>query len=228
MPDNVHIVVRGETLTSIAKKHSVTTTTLLMLNPSLRKNPNHIIPGMAIIIRGTGNSLDPRISKMVFNGEKLNIYSISDRLVVSYSAISGLPPHAPHLAQLIAKGRKDLNVDVDYTQSKYQNVNGAGPIPEDTYKLKLKLNMPYDKSKAAGDGAGWGEGGWILTESLTGKLDNFFGGRYGFFLHHDGGAKGTSGCIGIRKAKDMKQLKALLSRAQMKGQQIVPIEVKYK
>jgi hypothetical protein len=40
-----------------------------------------------------------------------------------------------------------------------------------------------------------------------GKLGNYFGGRYGFFLHHDGGAIGTSGCIGLKKAKDMKELK---------------------
>jgi L,D-peptidoglycan transpeptidase YkuD (ErfK/YbiS/YcfS/YnhG family) len=61
-----------------------------------------------------------------------------------------------------------------------------------------------------------------------GKLGNYFGGRYGFFLHHDGGAIGTSGCIGLKKAKDMKELKNLLQRAQMKGQKSVPIEVKYK
>jgi LysM repeat protein len=228
MAGDVYIVVKGDTLSTISKKHRVSTSDLIMLNPSLRKNPNLIFPGMPIVIGGASIQ-DPRISKMSFDGKALNIYSVNkNRLMVSYPAMSGLPPNAPHLAELIKNGRKDLDIKVDYTQSKYQNVKDAGPILEDTYVLPLNPNMPYDKSKAAGDGAGWGEGGWILTESFFGKLDNYFGGRYGFFLHHDGGARGTSGCIGLKKAEDMKRLKILLQRAQTKGQKSVPIEVKYK
>ncbi len=228
MADNVYTVVKGDILSSIAKNHGVSTSDLVMLNPSESKNPNLIFPGMPIVIR-RANIHDHRTSKMSFDGEVVNIYSVNvNRLIVSYPAISGLPPDAPHLEELIKNGRKDLNIKVDYTQSKYQNVKDAGPIQEDTYVLPLKPNMPYDKSNASGDGAGWGEGGWILTESFFGKIGNYFGGRYGFFLHHDGGAKGTSGCIGLKKATDMKSLKNLLQRAQMKGQKSVPIEVKYK
>ncbi len=228
MLDDVYIVVKGDTLLPIAKKHAVSTSDLIILNPSLNKNPNLIFPGMPIVI-GHTSIQDPRVSKMSFNGKTLNIYSVNNnRLIASYPAISGLPPNAPHLAELIKKGRKDLDIKVNYTQSKYQNVKDAGPIQEDTYVLPLKPNMPYDKSEAAGDGAGWGEGGWILTESFFGKVGNYFGGRYGFFLHHDGGNRGTSGCIGLKKAEDMKKLKNILQRAQMKGQKSVPIEVTYK
>lgn len=128
---------------------------------------------------------------------------------------------------MIEKGRKDLKIDTDYTEPKYQNVKDVGPIQEDNYTLHLKVNMPYDKSKAAGDGAGWGEGGWILTEYFIAKLGNLFGGRFGFFLHHDGGARGTSGCIGLKSDKDMRKLRNILIKAQTQGQKSVLIEVKY-
>ncbi len=228
MADEVYIVVKGDTLSTIAKKYAVRMSDLIMLNPSLRMNPNLIFPGMPLVV-GETKIEDPRVSKMSYDGKLLNVYSVNNnRLVASFPAISGLPPNAPHLVELIKDGRKDLDIKVDYTQSKYQNVKDAGPIQEDTYVLPLKLNMPYDKSKAAGDGAGWGEGGWILTESFFAKLGNYFGGRYGFFLHHDGGSRGTSGCIGLKKAEDMKMLKNMLQRAHTKGQKSVPIEVKYK
>ncbi|MBD1558023.1 LysM peptidoglycan-binding domain-containing protein [Vibrio sp. S9_S30] len=228
MTDGVYIVAKGDTLTSIAKKHGVDISKIIELNPSLRGHPNKIYPGMAIVVKGL-KTQDPRISKMTFNGKKFNVYSIEkNRLVASYPAISGLPPNAPYLAQLIKQGREELNLDTDYTQSKYQNIKDAGPIQEDTYLLPLRSNMPYDKSNSAGDGAGWGEGGWILTESFIGKLGNFFGGRFGFFLHHDGGSRGTAGCIGLKNAKDIRQLKGLLQKAQKKGQKSVPIEVDYK
>lgn len=93
--------------------------------------------------------------------------------------------------------------------------------------LQLKPSMPYDKSAAAGDGAGWGVGGWILTENFMAKLGNVFGGRFGFFLHHDGGARGTSGCIGLRSGKDMRAIKELLVRAQQQGQESDLLEVRY-
>jgi hypothetical protein len=85
--------------------------------------------------------------------------------------------------------------------------------------------MPYDKTAA--DSGGWGEGGWILTEHFMAKLGNLFGGRFGFFLHNDGGAPGTSGCIGVKSVPDMQALKRRLIAAQAGGQESVLIEVKY-
>jgi len=43
-----------------------------------------------------------------------------------------------------------------------------------------------------------------------------------------GGDYRTSGCIGLKSRKDMKQLKNILIRSQKKGQQKILIEVKYK
>jgi len=88
--------------------------------------------------------------------------------------------------------------------------------------------MPYDKSKAAGDGAGWGEGGWILTEHLLGKnWEIYLVEGLVFLLHHDGGSRGTSGCIGLNNEKDFKALKDFLVKAQAQGQESVLIKVKY-
>ena len=228
MSDGFHVVVKGENLSIIAKKYKVTVGTLTRLNPVLRKNINVIYPGMLIRISDKIQPADARISRMIFDGKKLSIYSVNnDRVIASYTAISGLPANAPHLKELIGEGRKDLDSSTDYTFPKYQNVKDAGPIQEDNYTLILKANMPYDKSQSAGDGAGWGEGGWILTEHFMAKVGNLFGGRFGFFLHHDGGNRGTSGCIGLKMAEDMKQLKNMLIKAQAQGQKSVLIEVVY-
>ncbi len=224
----MHIVVRGENLSAIAKKYSLSLGKLIYLNPFLKNNPNLIYPGMVLRISDIINISDARISRILFNGKTLTVYSMySDRTVAAYPAVSGLPPNAPHLAELIKKGREDLDIEIDYTLSKHQNVKDAGPIPEDNYALPLRPGMPYDKSKAAGDGAGWGEGGWMLVEHLWAKLGNIFGGRFGFFLHHDGGAVGTSGCIGLKQSEDIVKLKIILIKAQSKGQNIVPVKVKY-
>ncbi len=238
--DSAYIVVKGDNLSSIAMKHGMSTGELLILNPRLRQNPHEIHPGMAIQIR-RANIQDPRISQMSFDGKALKVYSISNnQLIASYPAISGLPPHSRTVERLIEKGREDLDVKIDYTQPQYQDVKDAGPIPEGRYTLRLRPGMRYDKSHVHNDNlhvrtvrdepstAGWGEGGWLLTESLFGQLDIYLGGRHGFFLHHDGGNRGTSGCIGLEKAGDIKNLRHRLQRAQMKGQQTVLIEVKYK
>jgi len=186
MSDNFHVIQKGENLSVIAKKYGITLGKLITLNPVVMKNPNIIYPGMSIRVSSKIKVTDARISRMLFDGKKLSIYSVkNDHSIAEYPAISGLPPNAPHLAELIKKGRKNLNIDTDYTKPKYQNVKDVGPIQEDSYTLFLKADMPYDKSKAAGDGAGWGEGGWILTEHVFAKMGNLFGGRFGFFLHHD-------------------------------------------
>ncbi len=183
MSDVVHTVVQGETLSIIANKYKTTVGALIDLNPSLRKNPNLIFPKMSLKISNQTVPLEARILNMVFNGRVLRVYSVkNNKPVASYDAISGLPPNAPRLKELIQKGRKDLSADTNYTLPKYQNVRDAGPIQEDGYMLQLKPSMPYDKSAAAGDGAGWGVGGWILTENFMAKLGNVFGGRFGFFF----------------------------------------------
>lgn|GEM_PF-5021726 len=72
-----------------------------------------------------------------------------------------------------------------------------------------------------------GEGGWFLQEAFFARLDNWWGGRFDFFLHHDGGNPGTGGCIGLKNAKGMKKLKNMLIRAHTLGQKSVLIEVRY-
>ena len=228
MSDNVHVIAKGENLHIIAKKYGISLVKIIALNPVLKENPDIIYPGMSIIISDEIKANDARISRLLFNGKTLSIYSIkNDRILAEYPAISGLPANAPRLAELIAEGRKDLKISTDYTKPIFQNKKDAGPIQEDNYTLSLKADMPYDKSKAAGDGAGWGEGGWILTEHLLAKMGNLFGGRFGFFIHHDGGSRGTSGCIGLNNEKDFKALKDFLVKAQVQGQKSVLIKVKY-
>ncbi|MCB2262469.1 MAG: LysM peptidoglycan-binding domain-containing protein [Candidatus Thiosymbion ectosymbiont of Robbea hypermnestra] len=230
MSDNSHVVVKGENLSVIAGKYGITLAKLMQLNPELRRNPHLIIPGMEIRVSDQVDAVDAlKISRMVFNGKKLSIYSMNkDQILAAYLAISGLPPNANRLARLIEAGRKDLKIDTDYTKPEYQNVKDAGPIPEGDYGLRLKPNMPYDKSVATGDDRGWGEGGWILQEGFLARLDDWWGGRSGFFLHHDGNPPGTGGCIGLRNAKDMRKLRAMLIRARMLGQRSVLIRVRYK
>ncbi len=228
MDNTTYTVKKGDTLTGIAKKLNITTAKIQALNPPVMKNPNIIYPGMILKISDKPNIKENRISRLVFDGNFLYVHSVeNNKMIYKFNAISGLPPKAPHLAELIKKGRKDLKIDTDYTNSKHQDVSEAGPIQEDDYTLKLKPNMPYDKSKAKGDGAGWGEGGWILTEHFWAKAGNYFGGRFGFFIHHDGGARGTSGCIGLKYANDMKKLKAILIKAYANEQKTVLVQVRY-
>ncbi len=66
-----------------------------------------------------------------------------------------------------------------------------------------------------------------MTENFWGKVGNIFGGRFGFFLHHDGSIPGTSGCIGIREEEDFIRLRSMLVTAEISGQKAVHIEVKY-
>jgi len=225
---SVHIVKDGDNLTVIAKKYAMSLGEILALNPSVRENQNLIHPGMAIKISNKIAVDEVYISRMLFNGNTLTVYGINnDRILAEYPAISGLPPNAPHLAELIEQGRGDLDIEADYTLPRYQNVKDAGPIQEGHYTLPLKQGMSYDKSYAAGDGLGWGEGGWILAEHFWAKVGNIFGGRFGFFLHHDGGARGTSGCIGLKNGEDLKGIKQMLINAHLKGQKSVLVDVKY-
>ncbi|MGD9170176.1 MAG: LysM peptidoglycan-binding domain-containing protein [Candidatus Thiodiazotropha sp.] len=229
MSDTTYIVKKGDNLSGIAKKHRVSVGDIIRLNPSLRKNPDRIVPGMAVKVSKEKVESDPRIAKITFDGKNVRVYSINNgKVIAKYPAISGLPPNAPHLKELIKKGRKDLKVDTDYTKPEHQNVHDAGPIQQDYYTLPLKKNMPFDKSSEADDPPGWGVGGWYLKENFTAKVGNWFGGRHGFFLHHDGGSRGTSGCIGLKHGKDIKELRKYLKKAQEKGQDSVLVEVEYK
>jgi len=237
----VHIVSKGETLSKIAQKYGTSLSQLLSINPALNNNPNMLLPGQPIRIAGNNATLSkveaPKIASptanwialLTFNGKQVTVISFDNnkKIVATYKARSGLPPNAPHLKELIAKGRTDLKVGTDYSQSRHQNVKDAGPIPADTYTLPLVSGMPFDKSASSGDGAGWGVGGWWLREGTLAWLDNYFGGRSGFFLHHDGGSAGTSGCVGIVSGNDMKRLRQILINAQQAGQKAVKVKVTY-
>jgi peptidoglycan hydrolase-like protein with peptidoglycan-binding domain len=196
-----------------------------------------------VVGRGTIASLDQELGQLVgppqaivtvgpfehllFDGKTVSLKAQSGPLVLRVPAISGLPPNAPHLLELIQGGRTDLKASTDYTQAANQDVKDAGPIPEGTYELPLRPGMPYDKSAASTGNAGWGEGGWLLSEGFWDKMGNFFGGRSGFFLHHDGGNPGTSGCVGIKTAADFLEVKRLLVDAQTRGQTKLKIKVDY-
>jgi len=76
-------------------------------------------------------------------------------------------------------------------------------------------------------GKGWGVGGWLLKESFLGRLDDFFGGRSGFFLHHDGGNPGTAGCIGVKRGKNLMNIRGILQDAYAEGQREVEVLIDY-
>ena len=176
--------------------------------------------------------------RLVFNGKSLRWMSPTHLNSLHFKAISGLPATHPKIAALIKEGRKDIKKGVDYTQPTYQDVSDVGPIPQGTYYLNLTGEMKYEKTRA--DGEGWGVGGWRLRNATTlgralsgldAKLKkrgiDMPGARSGFFLHHDGGTKGTSGCIGLSKELDMKSLRAEFQKLYKQGHRRVDILVRY-
>ncbi|WP_257450546.1 LysM peptidoglycan-binding domain-containing protein [Archangium lipolyticum] len=238
-----YTVKKNDTLSGIAAKHGVTLSALLKANPKLNK-ANLIRIGQQINIPAGGKVVKPKVVessggtqktpdqkaawvKMKFDGKTLSILSYkTDRLVLAVPSISGLPAHSKRLRDLITKEKRtDLDLNKDYTGPDSQDVKDAGPIPEDDYSLKLTKTMSFQKTSA--DGQGWGVGGWRLNEDLSGRWDNLFGGRSGFFLHHDGGQRGTSGCIGVKSGTDIERIKKLLIEAHKNGQESVNVEVDY-
>ncbi len=69
-----------------------------------------------------------------------------------------------------------------------------------------------------------GEDGWKLEEIGFWARHT---GRFGFYLHHDGGYRSTVGCIGLKSARDMRKLKRILTNVKKSGQNTVLIRVKY-
>lgn len=229
-----HTVESGDTLSSIARDYGFSLAEIVEANPQIG-NVHRIRPGDIVNV--------PRVNapqssearpvqdscqrchwiRMEFNGSTLSIFDDeSNELIRTFPAVSGLPPGAPRVRQLIAQGRSELKVGTDYTDPQYQSVSDVGPIPEADYYLPLTPTMPFDKSFAEGDAAGWGEGGWLLKERWWNRL----GGRFGFFLHHDGGSRGTAGCIGVETGAVAK-IQRLLIDAHNNGQAEVWIEVQY-
>jgi len=127
MSDNVYVVEKGENLHVIAKKYGVSLAKIIALNPVLKEKLDIIYPGMSIRVSDKIKTTDARISRLLFNGETLSVYSIkNDRLLAEYPAISGLPPNAPRLTELIAEGRKNLKINTDYTKPIFQNKKMLG------------------------------------------------------------------------------------------------------
>lgn len=234
-----YTVKKNDNLGRIAAKHGVTLAALLKANPNI-KNANLIVEGQKIKIPAGGkvqkstpetNQKTPDQAsawvKMKFDGKALSILSDkNDRLILKVAAISGLPAGSMRLRELIHKNKRtDLDINKDYTGPDSQKFKDAGPIPEDDYSLTLTSTMSYQKTSA--DGAGWGFGGWRLNEDWSGRLDNLWGGRSGFFLHHDGGQRGTSGCIGVQSGPDLEKIKKLLIAAHKNGQTSVNVKVDY-
>jgi LysM repeat protein len=231
-------VKKNDTLGGIALKHGVTVAALLKANPKIT-TANLVRVGQTLHIPdGTKTATPPSSEqktpdqkaawvKMKFDGKALSILSYkTDRLVLEVPAISGLPAKSKRLSDLIHKEKRtDLDINKDYTGAASQDVKDAGPIPEDDYSLTLTKTMSFQKTPA--DGAGWGVGGWRLNEDFSGRWDNLFGGRSGFFLHHDGGQRGTSGCIGVQSGTHLEKIKKILIEAHKNGQESVNVEVDY-
>jgi len=223
-------------MSGIAKRRGISLGSLIRANPQIA-DPARIMPGDRLHIpesaAGPGAPSGVKRAgdecqrcewvRMRFDGKHLKVLLLEkDSVLKNSGAGSGLPAGAPHLKELIAQGRTDLNVQTDYRTSKYQNVKDAGPIPEGTYSLPLTNDMAFQKT-----GGGWGVGGWLLKESFFGRVNDFFGGRSGFFLHHDGGSPGTAGCIGVKRGSDITQIRGLLQDAYANGQRKVDVVVDY-
>ena len=174
----------------------------------------------------------PDKSYLLFDGKQLFWKTFTtDKTLFSVAAISGLKKNNPYIKTLIKQGRTDIEEGMDYTNPKYQNLSKAGPIKEGFYYLRLKKNIPFEKS-----GGGWGVGGWSiypidplvkLLGTLEGKYDiDLPLIRSGFFLHHDGGADGTAGCIGIRHGTDINKIRRKLKEYQ-RAENVIYIRVKY-
>jgi len=223
---NVHVVKKNETLSGIAAKHGVSIQALLQLNPQITK-PNHIHPGDRVILPSTQPSKGKWL-KMKFDGHELEVMTLSGKVLATASARSGLPPGHSQTRNLIKEGRSELDLETDYRLSEHEDLSGVGPVPENTYTLKLTKSMKYEKSEALGDGRGWGEGGWWLDEGTFDRhLNPFSSDRSEFFLHHDGGSEGTSGCVGVKHSSDIRQIKAMLISAYRNGQRTVKVTIDY-
>lgn len=229
-------VTPGDTMSGIAADHYVPLGSLIRANPKI-PDPARLRPGDIIHIPGRDAATESvsRVKpagdvcqrckwiKMHFDGKNLSVSLIdSDTLITTCGAGSGLPAGAPHISELIAEGRTDLDQNTDYRHPKYQGVKDAGPIPEGTYTLPLTQDMEFQKQ-----GKGWGVGGWLLKESFLGRLDDFLGGRSGFFLHHDGGNPGTAGCIGVKQGKNLMNIRGILQDAYVEGQREVEVLIDY-
>ncbi len=215
-----HKVEKGETLLGIADIYGITVAVILRANPSI-KDANHINTGQLIKIP----DVRPLRVGLKFNGSFLSIIDNSrgdGRTLKTFSARSGLPLGSKAVPVVSKAHNLDLDPAIDYTSPDQQGVKFAGPIPSGTYYLPLSERMKFDRS-----GRGWGRGGWLLKETFFGRVDNYFGGRSGFFLHHDGGHPGTSGCVGLLRGKDIIALQALLRRAYRDGQRELTLDVRY-
>lgn len=171
--------------------------------------------------------------KMYFNGKTLEWRDSKNSVLLSVGAVSGLRKNNPRIKTLIERGRSDIKTGVDYTDPKYQNVLDVGPIPKGTYYIELRKDVPRDQT-----GGGYGWGGWILKpsssilkavgwlESGKKKIDvPFF--RSGFYLHHDYGNDGTSGCVGISRESDTIKVWGLLKEYQMRGHSKIDLIIQY-
>lgn len=211
-----YTVKKGDRLSSIAWAHHLTLDDLLRANPEI-ENPNVIEVGLVLVIPEV-------VVQMRFDGTwlELNDKKTGHRLA-RYRARSGLPAGSPAIPYVAEKHGLQLDPKTDYTDPKYQKKAFAGPIPEAWYYLPLTATMSYDKTGAR-HGRGWGVGAWLLKETWYNRL----GGRDGFFLHHDGGSPGTSGCIGLLQGGDLRAVRERLRLAFARGQREVAIHVAYR
>lgn len=169
-------------------------------------------------------------TRLRFDGKTLEWIPGDGSPPTSMRAVSGLRSHNPTIDRLIRAGRQDIRRGVDYTDPKYQDLPGAGPIPEGEYFVALKKDAPFERI-----GGGWGVGAWPLRPtSRTGRalewLDTWVdvpGVRNGFFLHQDGGDDGTAGCVGVIRTDDVLWLQEQFSKLHDEGHRRVIVRVKY-
>jgi LysM repeat protein len=231
--ERTYRVKKGESLRMIAKKFNVTADALKIKNASklrtwktkkgdiqgFNSGEIIIIPSQKYLI----SEKSQEINYMVFDGKKVSWKDSSGKTVFYVNAISGLKKNNKKIKELIQKGRKDIKESQDYTDPKYQNLSDVGPIPEGEFTLILVKGVPFDKR-----GGGWGLGGWLLHSGFFRKMAAKFGlARSGFFLHHDGGNDGTSGCIGIKTKEETQVIWDALKKYQKAGQKSIVVKVEY-
>jgi hypothetical protein len=180
---------------------------------------------------------------LTFDGRRL-VLEEGGKQVLIVPATSGLKKNNKKLQVLKKAGR--VSHIKDYTDPEYQEFKDIGPIPQGTYELALEPGVPREKS-----GGGWGIAAWRLRpESLSGRvmedvslmkdkpaaqkvpgLSTVLGAlsdvRSGFFLHQDGGADGTAGCVGIQGADNTRQIWERLKRYQRGGHDKIKLVVTY-
>lgn len=155
------------------------------------------------------------ISQITFDGSTVELHGMES----SYSAkaISGLLPGHPNIK------KAGLPAETDCTKPEYQHLPDVGPIPAGEYILnpaEVQSNPPHKFNTGA-----WGKYRTRLHETLGTRINRslYTDRTGGFYIHEDANDNGTSGCIGLRNAKDNKEVHRRIAANALR----IPVKVKY-